>query len=162
MPVVRGWTALRLDRLKWTALMDRLKTCDNFLYGFKGTPSGRARPSGPRPSSAPGTRDHRDSARAGAGLTPEPGGVGGHRADSGAGGMPSPDGRELSGPGAATRSAGPHPQAGGSRSNAPRGPRPRELAGPSSSRRAFSRRAKITVKGAPKGASLSRWRKRHP
>ena len=24
------------------------------------------------------------------------------------------------------------------------------------------RRAKITVKGAPKGASLTRWRKRHP
>ena len=52
---------------------------------------------------------------------PEPGGVGGHRADSGAGGMPSPDGREPSGLGAATRSAGPHPQAGSSRSNAPTG-----------------------------------------
>jgi hypothetical protein len=36
-----------------------------------------------------------------------------------AGGMPSPDGREPSGLGAATRSAGPHPQAGSSRSNAP-------------------------------------------
>src|ERR1017187_9875001 len=43
----------------------------------------------------------------------------------------------------------------------PRCPRPRELAGPSSSRRAFSRRAKITVMGAPKGASFG-WRKRHP
>ena len=42
-----------------------------------------------------------------------------HRADSGVGGMPSPDGREPSGLGAATRSAGPHPQAGSSRSNAP-------------------------------------------
>jgi hypothetical protein len=29
-------------------------------------------------------------------------------------------------------------------------------------RRASSRRAKITVKGAPEGASLTRWRKRHP
>ena len=35
--------------------------------------------------------------------------------------MPSPDGREPSGLGAATRSAGPHPQAGSSRSNAPTG-----------------------------------------
>jgi hypothetical protein len=31
--------------------------------------------------------------------------------------------------------------------------RRRKLTGPSSSRRAFSRRAKITVKGTPKGAS---------
>jgi hypothetical protein len=33
--------------------------------------------------------------------------------------MPSPDGREPSGLGAATMSAGPHSQAGSSRSNAP-------------------------------------------
>jgi hypothetical protein len=38
----------------------------------------------------------------------------GHRADSGAGGLPRPDGREPSGRGAATRSAGPHAQAGSS------------------------------------------------
>jgi hypothetical protein len=47
------------------------------------------------------------------------GGIGGHRADSGAGGMPRPDGREPSGRGAATRSARPHPQAGSSRRNTP-------------------------------------------
>jgi hypothetical protein len=47
--------------------------------------------------------------------------IGGHRADSGVDGMPSPDGREPSGLGAATRSAGPHPQAGSSRSNASTG-----------------------------------------
>jgi hypothetical protein len=49
----------------------------------------------------------------------EPGRAG-HRADSGAGGVPRPDGREPSGRGAATRSAGPHPKAGSPRSNAPR------------------------------------------
>ena len=92
--------------------------CDNFLYGFKGTPS--ARQAGrPRPSSTAGTRDHRGRARAGAGTMPKPDWVGRHRADSGAGGMPSPAGREPSGLGAATRSAGPRPQAGSSRSNAP-------------------------------------------
>ena len=52
---------------------------------------------------------------------PEPGGVGGHHTDSGAGGTPSPDGREPSGLGAATRSAGPHPQVSSSRSNEPTG-----------------------------------------
>ena len=49
----------------------------------------------------------------------QPGGFGGHRADSGAGGLPRPDGREPSGRGAATRSARPHPQAGSPRRNAP-------------------------------------------
>jgi hypothetical protein len=58
------------------------------------------------------TRDHRGVTRAGAGILREPGGTGGHRADSGAGSMPRPDGREPSGRGAATRSARPHPQAG--------------------------------------------------
>lgn len=72
--------------------------------------------------------------------------VDGHSAGSGVGGMPRPDGREPSGRGAATRSARPHPQAGSPRRYAPRWPRPREQAGPSSSRQAFSRRAKITVK----------------
>jgi hypothetical protein len=47
------------------------------------------------------------------------------------------------------RSAGPHPQAGSSRSNAQAdAPRPRKQAEPSSSRRTFSCRAKITVYGA--------------
>jgi hypothetical protein len=40
---------------------------------------------------------------------PEPGEVGGHRIDSGAGGMPRPDGREPSGRGAATKPAAPLP-----------------------------------------------------
>jgi hypothetical protein len=106
----------------------------------------RARPSGLRPGSRRGTREHRGSARAGVRTEPVAGWGGGHGGDSGAGGLPRPAGREPSGRGAATRSAGPHPQAGSSRSNARAdAPRPRELAVPSSSRRTFSRRAKITV-----------------
>jgi hypothetical protein len=57
-----------------------------------------------------------------AGTAPTPAGT----APTPAGGMPSPDGREPSGLGAATRSAGPHPQAGSSRSNARHGDRDRE------------------------------------
>ncbi len=51
------------------------------------------------------------------------------------------------------RSAPPHPKAAGTHSNAPPVTAPAQLTGPPSPRRAFCRRAKITVKGAPKGAS---------
>ena len=74
--------------------------------------------------------------------------VGGHRADSGAAAC-----RALTG-GSPLGSAPPPGQQARTRRQAvpaatrPRGPRPRELTGPSSSRRAFSRRAKITVKSA--------------
>ena len=46
------------------------------------------------------------------------------------------------------RSATPHPHAAGARSNAATATAPARVTGPSSSRRAFCRRAQITVKGA--------------
>jgi len=108
----------------------------------------RAGPSSPGRVRPRGTRDHPEAARAGAGPLPKPDGIGGHHADSGAGGVPRPTGGSP--PGAAP----PPGQQARTRRQAvpaathPRGPRPRELTRPSSSRRAFSRRAKITVKSA--------------
>ena len=62
------------------------------------------------------------------------------------GGLPHPAGRKPYGRGAARRSARPHPQAGGAGPNAPPVTAPAYLTGPSSSRRASCRRAKITIK----------------
>ena len=94
--------------------------CYNLLYVFKGTPSGRARPSGPgrvRTRERETTEGSRELARE---LCQSRRGRRAPRRLR-AGGMPRPAGREPSGLGAATRSAGPHPQAGSSRSNAPTG-----------------------------------------
>ena len=91
-----------------------------------------------------------------------PSGSPGRIGRSESGGLPRPAGRKPYGRGAARRSAGPHPHASGAGRNAAPVTAPAYLTGPSSSRRASCRRAKITVKGAPKGASLTRWRKRHP
>ena len=65
----------------------------------------------------------------------------------------APYGREPTGRGAAAGRLPPHPQAAGTRSNAPPVTAPARPDRPPSPRRAFCRRAKITVKGAPKGAS---------
>jgi hypothetical protein len=77
--------------------------------------------------------------------------------------MPRSAGREPSGRGAATRSARPLPQAGTSGRNARPVHRDREnhQDRPPRAEHSLAGR-KITVKGAPKGASLSRWRERHP
>ena len=120
--------------------------CDNFLYGFKGSPAAR-QPSGlpDRPRGIAKPRWERVdldamTARARAGTA-------GDAPYSGAA-----LGRDLrcgSPPVAAhRRSAPPHPQAGGSAGNARRWPRRASWAGPSSTRRASCHRAKITVKGA--------------
>ena len=91
---------------------------EDFLYDHQGHALRRARPSGPgrvRPQERETTEGLRELARE---LCQSPTGRQAPRRLR-AGGMPSPDGREPSGLGAATRSAGPHPQAGSSRSNAP-------------------------------------------
>jgi hypothetical protein len=62
--------------------------------------------------------------------------------------------RKRTATGRRRRAASPHLPPGGDRPNASLGDRAYEAAGVSPSRRASSRRAKITVKGAPKGASL--------
>jgi hypothetical protein len=122
--------------------------CDNFLYGFKGTPCGRAS----RPACGRKSRTGREATRG----TRRGSGVNrdvlarelGRRAHSGGGWLPLPAGGipavAARRPARLPRS----PQAPGSRSNAAQRPCLRELAGPSSTRRASSRRAKITVKGA--------------
>jgi len=70
------------------------------------------------------------------------------------GGLPRPDGRKPYGRGAARRSAGPHPPAGGQGRNAVPMTAPAQSDRGRPPRRTSSRRAKIIVKGAPKGASL--------
>jgi hypothetical protein len=59
------------------------------------------------------------------------------------GGLPATYERKPSGRGRHRRADAPHPQAGGTGRNVPPAPRPHGWTGPSSSRRASCRRAKI-------------------
>jgi hypothetical protein len=78
------------------------------------------------------------------------------------GGLPATYGREPTGRGCRRRSPAPPPA--GSRHRAATNPQRRSR----TESRAVLRSpgslspAKITIKGAPKGASLARWHKRHP
>jgi hypothetical protein len=126
-------------------------TCDNFLHGFKGTPS--ARQAGPGHGRGQGRGSHQAESRAGA--------TGTGRARTGSrgprllrgGSLPRPTGGSP--PGAALPPVGcPAPQAAGTASNAPpvtAPARPDRAALPAPG--ILSPR-NITVKGAPKGASL--------
>jgi hypothetical protein len=125
-----------------------------FCTGFKSTPFGRAKPSGPgrvQPREHATTERERELARE---PMPEPSGFGGCHADFGRAAC-----RALTG-GSPLGSASPPRQQNRTLRQAvpaathPRGARPRELAGSSSSRRAFSRHAKITVKGRAQGRVL--------
>ncbi len=82
--------------------------------------------------------------------------------DFGAAACPRPMGDSPPAAGAAAGRRPRYRQAGGTGRNGSRSAAPARIAGPSSGRRAVSHRSKITIKGAPSGASLTRWRKRHP
>jgi hypothetical protein len=128
------------------------RCCDNFLRTFKGTPP--ARKDGPVPAEV-ACRDAEVS-RGNCELerTETPGPVRGSRDALTPGRQPAaPYGRKPTGRGAAAGRHRPHPQAAGTRSNAPTVTAPARLTGSLSPRRAFCRRAKITVKGAPTGTS---------
>ena len=128
------------------------RCCENFLHDLKGAPPARQRRAG-GPDAKQGTRSHRAGMRDRDGHhhQDQGGGAVGHcptpgrrpcRALSGG----SPDGRA-----AAARSAGPHPQVGGTRRNAAPMAAPAKTGpGPSSVPGILSPR-KITVKGAPCG-----------
>jgi hypothetical protein len=122
--------------------------CDNFLYVFKGTPSGRARLSGPGHVQTWKRECIERIARSGVRTMPQAGGV--------AGTAPTPGGRpaapcragalrarrrhQVSTPAPAGRQSPPQrtPMTATTRTD-----------GTVLLRRAFSRRAKITFKGAP-------------
>jgi hypothetical protein len=117
----------------------RLCACDNFLYGFKGTPPAR--------QAVPALADsvqNRGVLREFAGRREtgrqEPGGGGGATRQLGGGDLPATCERKPSGRGRRRRADAPHPQAGGTGRNVPLSAAPAPMAGPSSGRRAVSHR----------------------
>ena len=93
-----------------------LRSCDKFLYSFKGTPCGRA--SRGRALSAPGAARGRPAPRVRRGTCLSAAGVAGPRWSRGVAASPRPSGRQPSGHGGRHVSPGPHPAAPGSRRHA--------------------------------------------
>jgi hypothetical protein len=123
--------------------------CDNFLYGFQGHAFGAPGRAVPGLDQMRGHGSHRGETRTGPGKPPDA--RAGSRGDAPTPGRQpaAPYGREPTGRGAATGRLPRSRRQAVPRSNAPRGDRAcKNGPGPSSSRRAFCRRAKITVKSA--------------
>ncbi len=137
----------------------RPRTCDNFLHGFKGAPP--ARQAGPRPGRVACGRTRKSSKGIAswreAGTARSRAGWQGTRLLRG-GSLPRPYGREPSGRGAAAGRLSPLPQAGSPVRNAPTMTTPAELAGPSASRRACSRRARHSLADGPSSRATVRAR----
>ncbi len=126
-------------------------TCDNFLYQrLQGHALRARRAAQPWPGSWEWARGSPRGVRErDEGAAPLAAGVAGSLAGMGRQLGPLPLARQRTGAGRCRRAVTPHPPPGGPHRYAPRVAAPARAAGPSSSRRASCRRAKITVKSAP-------------